>query len=134
VMEDMGVAESFIKYVLQRDTPMRTWRNILYTKINGGNSPRYFNKAYQEDYARGADDLKAMISKVREMDPEFKDPVTLGVLDKNARWNNMRKEPMKIVENPAPLTEVTEKTAADKPSTRQEQLSLLYEKLKAPGF
>ncbi len=134
VMEDMGVSENFIKYVLQRDKPMQTWRNILYTKIHGGNSPRYFNKAYQEDYARGADDLKAMIAKVREMDPEFKDPVTLGVLDKNARLKNMRKEPMKLVENPAPLTEKTEETAPKPPSTRQEQLNLLYQKLESSGF
>ncbi len=131
VMEDMGVAPSFIKYVMDRDLPMRTWRNILYTKINGNNSPRYFNKAYQEDYARGADDLKAMILKVKEKDPEFRDPVTLGVLDKNARMKNMRKEPVKIVEKTAPLEEEAEKKAPLPPRT-VEQLSLLYQKLEAP--
>jgi hypothetical protein len=75
-MQAMGVAESFIKYVMKQDQPMRCWRNILYTKIHYGNAPRLFNQAYSKDYARKYD-IQDLIMEARKLDPNFKDPITL---------------------------------------------------------
>ena len=75
-MQDMGVAESFIKYVMKQDQPMRCWRNILYTKIHYGNAPRLFNQAYAKDYARKYD-IQDLLVQARKSDPNFEDPITL---------------------------------------------------------
>ena len=74
-MEEMGVAESFIKYVIKQDLPMRCWRNILYTKIHYGNAPKLFNQAYVKDYARKYD-IQDLLEQARKSDPNFKDPTT----------------------------------------------------------
>lgn len=51
-LEEMKVAKSFIKSVLSKKQPVKAWRNILYTKLYGNSQPRYFNKAYREDWAK----------------------------------------------------------------------------------
>ena len=51
-MKKMGVSDSLIKRIEFEDKTLRTWKNIIYTKIHGDNNPRYFNKAYSEDYAK----------------------------------------------------------------------------------
>ena len=93
-MQQMGVAESFVKYVLRQDQPMRCWRNLLYTKIHYGNQPRLFNQAYVQDYARKYD-IQELLEQARRADPEFKDPITLVIADKKNRQAIMRKTEVK---------------------------------------
>ena len=50
-MKKMGVSDSFVKRVEFEDKTLRAWKNILYTIIHGDSNPKYFNKAYNEDYA-----------------------------------------------------------------------------------
>lgn len=50
-MKKMGVSDSFIRRVEFEDKTLRAWKNILYTIIHGDSNPKYFNKAYNEDYA-----------------------------------------------------------------------------------
>ena len=96
-METMGVAENFIKYVLKQDQPMRCWRNLLYTKIHYGNSPRLFNTAYVNDYARKYD-IQDLLEQARRADPEFKDPITLILTDKQKKNEIMRKNAVVLPE------------------------------------
>lgn len=50
-MRKMGVSESLIKRIEFEDKTLRTWKNIIYTTIYGNDNPKYFNRAYSEDYA-----------------------------------------------------------------------------------
>ncbi len=119
-MRSIGVAESFIKYIIKQDQPMRCWRNILYTKIHYGNSPRLFNTAYVNDYARKYD-IQDLLEQARKADPDFKDPITLLITDKDKKKDIMRKTPIKLVKDPKPQYEQRALFDTEDPSLSQEE-------------
>jgi hypothetical protein len=45
-----GVSEQLVNKIRLSNDRVRTWNNMLYTWFQVGNSAKYFNKAYHEDY------------------------------------------------------------------------------------
>ena len=69
-LAEMGVSESLRKRIRLDNKPRRVWGNLLYTWYFVGNSARYFNVAYHEDYLGDRDIPSLLIALVSEK-PEY---------------------------------------------------------------
>ena len=73
-MKGIGCAQSFISNVKLHDDRKRLWGNLLYTWYLAGNSARYLNKAYKEDYFKSIGmDIGKLVSLLLEEKPGYRD-------------------------------------------------------------
>lgn len=69
-LAEMGVSESLRKRIRLDNKPRRVWGNLLYTWYFVGNSAKYFNVAYHEDYL-GDRDIPSLLMALVSEKPEY---------------------------------------------------------------